>query len=450
MSQPSGTVDYGRAVVRRRPRLTLGDGTTFVIEQATLVGSAQDAAIVLDDRTVSRIHAELEPRKDGLWVRDLGSKNGTFIEEVRIESGRIPPSGGRLRFGGLTGHVTYDAAEPVEIWKDERFGPLLGGTAIMRELFGRLARIAPTDAAVLVQGETGTGKELVARAVHEASPRAGHPFVIVDCGALPENLLEAELFGHAKGAFTGAVGARAGAIEAADGGTVFLDEIGELPLAVQPKLLRVLESKQVRRLGETAHRSVDVRFVSATHRDLSRMVNAGGFREDLYFRLAVLMVTVPPLRDRSDDIPMLFQHLIRTAKSSGAELTQEQLARLRELPWMGNVRELRNFAERVRALGAEDAFAMMRGAGPKPPPQPTMDTPSTPPPDVPSPDSPAQATEIDFDRPYKEVREEWIDYLERAYFRRLLERHGRNVSEAAQAAGVDRTYVYRLIRRYGI
>ncbi len=450
MSQGTGTVDYGRVVVRRSPRLVLADGQEVPIRQPTIVGSAPSAGVVLDERTVSRIHAELEPRSDGLWVRDLGSKNGTFIDEVRIESGRIPPAGGRLRLGGLTVLVQYDAPEPVELWAHGNFGPLVGSSPVMRELFSKLARIAPTEASVLIHGETGTGKELVARAIHDASPRAGQPFIIVDCGALPENLLEAELFGHVKGAFTGAIATRPGAIEAADGGTVFLDEVGELPLAVQPKLLRVLESKQVRRLGEAQHRTVDVRFVSATHRDLSRMVNAGGFREDLYFRLAVLVLGVAPLRERVDDIPLLVSHLMQKAP---AILKPEHINRLKSMPWMGNVRELRNFVERVRALGPDDAFAMMTGAtgvapASTPPMEPSQSSPPVPPP--PSPVGPAEAAGIDFDRPYKEVREDWIDYLERAYFKRLLDRYNRNVAEAAQAAGVDRTYVYRLIRRYDL
>ncbi len=449
----SGTLDHGRALVRRRPRLTLPapDAREVLVEEPLLVGSAPEAGLTLSDRTVSRVHAELVARSDGLWVRDLGSKNGTFIDEIRVESGRIP-AGSRLRLGAATITVAYDAPAAVELWQAARFGPLIGAAPAMRELFGRLSRVAPTEASVLVQGETGTGKELVARAIHEASPRRGQPFVVVDCGALPENLLEAELFGHARGAFTGAAAARAGAIESAEGGTVFLDEVGELPLSVQPKLLRALESKQVRRLGESAHRTIDVRFVSATHRDLSRMVNTGGFREDLYFRLAVLVLTVPPLRDRGEDIPALFEHLMGGARVA---LSSEQQARLAALPWTGNVRELRNFAERVRALGAGEAFAMLdapRASSPisaasqRAPEAPQEPAPSG----APRPGDARGAASISFDRPYKEVREEWIDYLERAYFTRLLENHGRNVAEAAQAAGVDRTYIYRLIRRYSL
>ena len=198
----------------------------------------------------------------------------------------------------------------MELWPGPQFGRLIGPSVKMRELFARLARIARAPASVLIEGETGTGKELVARAIHDASPRAGRPFVVIDCGALPENLLDAELFGHARGAFTGAVAARAGAFESAEGGTVFLDEIGELPLGVQPKLLRVLESRAVRRLGENDHRPVDVRVLSATHRDLRTMVNSRAFREDLYFRLAVLPVRVPPLRERPGDIIALAQHFL--------------------------------------------------------------------------------------------------------------------------------------------
>ena len=252
---------------------------------------------MIEDATVSRLHAELDPRRDGLWVRDLGSRNGTFVNGVRVVSARVP-DGGRVQLGAAS--ITLlpsPTSVSVELWPDTRFGPLVGKSVAMRELFATLARVAAVDATVLVSGETGTGKELVAEAVHGASPRAGGPFVVVDCAALPDQLLQSELFGHARGAFTGAETARAGAIESANGGTVFLDEIGELPLAMQPALLRVLESRTVRRLGETAHRKVDVRFVSATHRDLRAMVTAGAFREDLYFRhRASLPLVVPPLR----------------------------------------------------------------------------------------------------------------------------------------------------------
>ena len=430
------TIEHGTDVLRRRPRLrwvdTEGAREATVVGR-TIAGSARDAGLTVAHRTVSRMHAELEPRDDGLWVRDLGSKNGTYIDDVRVEAGRAP-EGGRLRFGSAVLTVSYDPLpEPVELWSTARFGPLVGRSAKMRELFARLARIAPTPSSVLVQGETGTGKELVARALHEASPRALEPFVVVDCAALPANLLESELFGHAKGAFPGASAAHAGAFEDAHGGTVFLDEIGELPLAVQPKLLRVLESRELRRLGETSHRPVDVRIVSATHRDLQRMVNTGAFREDLYFRLAVLVIDVPPLRERCDDIPLLLEHLMGEgspglAPALGAELAQR--------PWLGNVRELRNFAERARALGPKEALEMtdasaasalgVGGVG---------STGAVEPP-------------VSIDQPYREVRAAGIDHVEREYFRRLLERHGRNIAGVAAAAGVDRTYVYRLIRKH--
>src|SRR6185369_2205461 len=258
---------YDEALMRRDPEVTWtdqrGQVITRIVDGRTVVGAAPDVGLVLADPAVSRLHAELDPQDSGLWVRDLGSRNGTYVEGIRVLAACVP-DGGKLRIGDSQLTVRYaQSATRVELWPASSFGSLVGPSVKMRELFARLARVAQSGAAVLIQGETGTGKEVAARAIHEASPRAGGPFVIIDCGALPETLLEAELFGHARGAFTGAVEARPGAIEAADGGTVFLDEIGELPLAMQPKLLRVLESGTVRRLGEAQHRKVDVRFVSA-------------------------------------------------------------------------------------------------------------------------------------------------------------------------------------------
>jgi DNA-binding NtrC family response regulator len=394
------------------------------------MGSAQGVDVVIADPAVSRLHLELEARDDGVWARDLGSRNGTFIEGVLVQSARVP-DGGKLQVGSTTLVVSYaPSPTPVDLWATERFGPLLGRSVAMRELFARLAKIAPTDSTVLVQGETGTGKELVAEALHQASARASQPFVIVDCGALPENLLEAELFGHAKGAYTGAASARAGAIETADGGTVFLDEIGELPLSMQPKLLRAIESRTVRRIGETAYRKVNVRFVSATHRDLRTMVNAGAFREDLYFRLAVLPVTIPPLRARTEDITLLVQHFMPPGTASG--LAPELLRELTARSWLGNVRELRNFVERAVALGAKEALSMI----------PTT-KPAT------SADASAEGLPaVELDQPFKDLRERWLNHLEREYIAGLLQREGGNVSAVANAAGLDRTYVHRLIRKH--
>jgi len=332
--------------------------------------------------------------------------------------------------GGTEVVLRYPAAaSPVELWPRENFGGLIGGSVPMRELFAQMARVAQTDAPVLILGETGTGKELAARAIHDASARASGPFVIVDCAALASSIIEGELFGHARGAFTGAVAARAGSFEAANGGTIFLDEIGELPPALQPKLLRVLESRTVKRLGESDHRPIDVRLVAATHRDLRRMVNAAAFREDLYFRIAVLPLVLPPLRARKDDIPLLFRHFLG-GRQTVEPVSERELA---EMPWLGNVRELRNFVERACAIGAKDALQPSRAAeGPG------------------ASAGGAEVPAIAFDQPFKEFRERWIDHGEREYLQRLLERHGRNVPAAAEAADLDRTYVYRLIRKHGL
>ena len=451
-------------IFRSQPRLEWEDAGgrhSKVIDGRVIVGSSPSSGIVVQDPTVSRVHAELEARENGLWIRDLGSTNGTFVEGLQVMGARVPDKG-RIRLGSIELVVDYDAdrRRPVEIWPNDTFGRLVGTSVRMRELFATLSRIAPMDASVLIHGETGTGKELVAQAIHDASPRASKPFVVVDCAALPENLLDAELFGHARGAFTGAVGARTGAIEAADGGTVFLDEIGELPVPMQPKLLRVLESRTVRRVGETSYRTVDVRFISATHRDLSRMVGAGEFREDLFFRLSVIPVEVPPLRERKDDIERLVNHFLSASlKGGGGPVDPELMRDIADRAWRGNVRELRNFVDRVRALGAKEALAMSSQAArlpapPSAPAIPTVPRPSVRPATAPasSPHLPISHPKLDdpkiFEGAYKDFRETWIDTGEKEYVRRLLLRHDRNVAAAAREAGVDRTYIYRLIRKH--
>jgi transcriptional regulator with GAF, ATPase, and Fis domain len=427
-----------------------------VIDRKLVVGSAPGSDIVIQDPTVSRLHAELEARHDGLWLRDLGSRNGTFVDGIQVTGARVPNKS-KMRLGSTDLLVEYSPSErrPIELWPSAAFGRLVGNSVPMRQLFATLSRLAPMDSSVVIYGETGTGKELVARAIHDASPRASKPFVVVDCAALPENLLDAELFGHARGAFTGAHIARAGAIESAEGGTVFLDEIGELPIAMQPKLLRALESRSVRRVGETDHRKVDVRFLSATHRDLLTMVNAGEFREDLYFRLSVLPVHVPALRDRKDDIEVLVNHFLRAAPGM-AQISTELMRELTTRPWRGNVRELRNFVERARALGATEALALITQPDAGARANVNVNVTSAPVPVGPPPSAPPQVVALGatdarvFEQAYKDFRESWIDSGEKEYVRQLLLRHGRNVAAAAREAEVDRTYIYRLIRKHDL
>jgi len=378
---------------------------------------------------------------DGVWIRDLGSRNGTWVDGVFVQHARIPEAG-KVRVGGTTLTIAF-AEQPTEVplWPHDRFGPLLARSEAMRELFLRLAQYASADAPVLIQGETGTGKDLVAEAIHATSPRADEPFVVVDCAALPESLLESELFGFARGAFTGAVAPRAGAFEAAHGGTVFLDEIGELPLSVQPKLLRVLESRTVRRIGETEHRKIDVRFISATHRDLQAMVATGAFREDLYFRIAVLPAYVPALRARTEDVALLLEHFL--SKAPGLHLDAPTLQLLAQRPWTGNVRELRSFAERAMTVGVQAAVAMTLGSDtavpsrlPAPPRLMEGELPGLP--------------QVRTDMPFKALREQWVDHLEREYMRALVAVHGRNVGAIADHAELDRSYIHRLLRKHDL
>lgn len=423
---PEATVQQ-RAAPPKRAALTLhwiedGGAREATLEEGTL-GSAAGVTVRVQHPTVSRLHARIEQRPSGPWLVDLESTNGTSVDGTQV-TGALLRDGVRIGLGTVSVEVKIaKKREAIELWPGERFGPLVGRSAPMRALFSQLARIAASDATVLVTGETGTGKDVVARAIHEASARKGGPFVVVDCGAIPEALFESELFGHRRGAFTGADRAHEGAFESAEGGTLLLDEVGELPLSVQPKLLRAIETRTVRAVGDTAHRPVDVRIVAATHRDLSQMVAAGAFREDLFFRLAVLPVVVPPLRARREDLDVLVPHFL------GRALPAEAMAELRARPWLGNVRELRNFVERADALGAHEALALTPV---------TRAAPS------------AGLPDADLDEPFKDAKERWLSHLERQYLSRLLEAKRWNVSAVAEAMGLDRTYVHRLMRKHDL
>jgi len=296
----------------------------------------------------------------------------------------------------------------------------------MRRLFALAQQVASADVTVLIEGETGTGKDALAEAIHQSGPRAKGPLVVVDCGAVPPNLFESELFGHEKGAFTGADRARAGCFEEADGGTLFLDEIGELPLPLQPKLLRVLESREVRRVGGSAQRKVNVRVVAATNRDLREEVNRGSFRQDLYFRLEVMRLRVPPLRERMEDVPVLAEHFRRAARADAPALSEDLLRHFANHPWPGNVRELRNAVERAVVL--HDAPALAAAA------------------------VEATGTEmaVDLRVPFKDAKNALTDAFERSYLKAMLASTGGNVSEASRRADIDRVYLLKLLKKHGL
>jgi DNA-binding NtrC family response regulator len=393
------------------------------------VGTHSSNDLVLQDSAVSRFHCRLV-REEGAWrVRDWGSLNGTRLEGVRIRDADLPAEA-TLSLGDSVVRVSAVApAEQALVPTSPAFGQLAGTSLPMRRLFALLEKIGPSDINVLIEGESGTGKELVANEIVQRSPRGDKPFIVVDCGAISPNLVESELFGHVRGSFTGADRDRVGAFEAADGGTVFLDEVGELPLELQPKLLRAIEAREVRRLGETRPRKVNVRVIGATNRDLEREVNRGRFREDLYFRLAVMAVHVPPLRERLDDLIILVRVFLQALGVADAErlFTPSVLTEMARHDWPGNVRELRNYVERS---------VVLQKAGP------TLRRLSAPP--------PTSAGQWDISVPFKIAKDGAIDTFERGYLMALLEAAGNNMSKAARMAGMDRMYLHRLVQKHGL
>jgi transcriptional regulator with GAF, ATPase, and Fis domain len=416
------------------------------------VGVATDNDLVLRDDAVSRYHLELAPTAEGIAVRDLGSTNGTFAGAMRLRDA-VVPRGTPLRVGNtLLVLDAADAARPLGDAALELPG-MVFASAAMGEVARRVRTLAGHATSVLVQGETGAGKELVARALHELGPRAKAPFVVVDCASLAPSLLEAELFGHAKGAFTGAVRERAGAFERADGGTVFLDEVGELPLLAQASLLGVLERRRFLRVGGDREVEVDVRVVSATNRELRGEVNRGAFRADLYFRLAGARVVVPPLRERPEDVRVLVGHFARELLGHDAALRPETVEALTAQHWAGNARELRSAVERLVAFGEEELGALVDEAEDGATERPREGAPAKTTRREADATAIASASRDADDGPierYRDAKASAVAAFERAYLASVIARCGGNASEAARRAQMDRPYLLALLRRYGL
>jgi DNA-binding NtrC family response regulator len=404
-----------------------------------IVGKSPLCELALSDSSVSRRHLEITVHADGLQLRDLGSTNGSFFQGARFDSMRVG-KGATLTIGHTELSVMAPYAQDGQSTSssNNRCGGLLGASASIRQVFALLSRVAPTDVGVLIQGETGTGKELVAEAIHAKSSRKRGPFVICDLASMPRTLIESELFGHVRGAFTGADRDREGAFGQAHGGTIFLDEIGELEPDVQPRLLRALERHQYKPVGSSAYRECDVRIIAATNRDLAVEVRAGRFREDLFHRLAVVRVELPPLRERRDDIPLLTRHFLAQASAQARrvvlEVPDDAMAALAAYDWPGNVRELKNVLERAFSLAPHATFLDTTLLGLEElTPRPFDGAPS-----------------VDTTVPFKEAKDRLILVWEREYVQTLVTRAEGNVSLAARRAGIDRVYLHRLMKKHGL
>ncbi len=426
-----------RPVVPDRLRLLVlsgpDHGRSLLLERGTyFIGKAPTCALVLTDGAVSRQHLALEVGGSGVLVKDLDSTNGSFFQGARFSQVTVG-AGTVIVIGNTELKLTaVETTQPIPPSTSDRFGELLGPSLRMREVFGLLELVAQSDVAVLLEGETGTGKELCAEAIHAQGARSRRPFIICDLAAISRPLIESELFGHVRGAFTGADRDREGAFALAQGGTIFIDEIGELELDVQPRLLRALEQRKVKPVGSSNYRDIDARVIVATNHDLREECKAGRFRDDLYHRLAVVRVTLPPLRERKDDIPALVKQFIATRD---VDVPPDTMALLGEYDWPGNVRELRNTIERGLSLLGEGRTLEPSRLGLEPLPGASSGT-----------DTPSSLGQEGF----SQAKERLIAAWERDYVTRLLRRSGGNVSEAARRGGLDRVYLHRLMKKHGI
>jgi DNA-binding NtrC family response regulator len=420
----------GRPIRALRVEVIAGpdEGQRYIADQGDTVtiGTAPGNDLVLTDETVSRYHLELRRKGDRVQIEDLGSTNGTRIGALHLERA-VASAETTLEIGATTIRISDGDTVTVPLHEEDALFGVRGRSSAMRQLMAQIARAGRSEVSILLLGETGSGKEVIARAIHAASKRAGSPFETVDCGTLLPTLVASELFGHEQGAFTGADRQHIGAFERADGGTVFLDEIGELPSMLQASLLGALERRRFRRVGGTSEISVDVRIVAATHRDLRSEVNAGRFRQDLFFRLAVVLARVPSLRERIEDIPILVEHFLREAGHSGAVesyFSAKALRTLEQHHWPGNVRELRNVVEATLAMGEPPA---LQSEG--------SNSATNLPPHV-------------FELAYKDARGAVLRDFEVAYVNRLLEKSGGNAAHAARLGKMDRSYLFELIKRH--
>lgn len=402
------------------------------------VGTAESNNFVLSDPAISRHHCEISVKAEGFHLSDLNSTNGTTVGALRVESVLLE---GDVVIGLGTTLLQFEAlreemGEPLSL--SFRFGELLGQSVAMRRVFALLKRIAPTDATVLLEGETGTGKGLVARMIHAQSRRAQAPWIVVDCGAIPPTLVESELFGFEKGAFTGAFKERVGCFEAANGGTLFLDEIGELPLDLQPKLLRALEDRTVQRIGSTRAIQIDARIIAATNRDLRQAVNRGSFRPDLFYRLDILRLRIPPLRERREDIPMLVSEFYADLAGRGSRPPEELIQALKQQEWPGNVRELRSAVERTVVTGDPSLWAGI------------MEEESSDSKPIELETAKSNLEDFDSTSPFRNAKAVATARWERRYILEIMRRHAGNISQAARAAQMDRSHLSELVRRYGV
>jgi DNA-binding NtrC family response regulator len=409
------------------------------------IGSNEKNDLVLLDNTVSRFHCEIRRVRDEYLFIDRQSTNGCYLGDLRLVEGYLYPNC-ELLIGNCL--VRFEPlVESIEIVpiKADQYGELIGSAEKMRKVYGLLDKVAPSELSVVIQGQTGTGKELVSRAIHQFSRRKDGPLVIFDCSAFPESLLESELFGHEKGAFSGAIRTHRGVFERAEGGTIFFDELGEMSVNLQPKFLRALESGEIRRVGGERTIKIDARVVSATNRNLLSMVEEGTFRQDLYYRLAKVTLNLPPLRERIEDLPTLCEHFIEQLKRRGnvpihvLGFGPEALLTMSRYDWPGNIRELKNVVERAAAFCEGDLIQ---------------------PEDLPgdicarlgmdASNKMSQSPSVTPGLGLKEAKELMVSNFERDYLVGLLKQYNMNISRVAREAGIDRRHVYRLMKKYEI